>query len=142
MDHCISMRYNCNTKYFRLRLSYEVSAENWWVVGNIKTGRMNKRTYIVSLSSWQSPIQSQNNYLLTSFTFLTRSKECAFLLQQQPNIIFQTLVFLLRSMCKGDVANELFQQLNLNSARLVPLNTVTEFEDATVATNLNFGRSK
>ena len=71
-------------------------------------------------------------------------EECAFILQQQPNLIYQTIDFLLRRMCKADIVNELFDKIDTegsSSSRLVALNTALELEDTTVSTNLNFGWS-
>ena len=72
---------------------------------------------------------------------LTQREECAFVLQKQTTLIYNALRFLMTSMCRTKVTNQLFQSLNLNrGARLAPLETVLELSNATVATDLNLGR--
>ena len=77
---------------------------------------------------------------------LTLRNECAFVLQQQSTLIYNKLVFLMTSMCKTKVTDQLLQFLQINrvksspSARLVPLETVMELNDATLVTNLNLGK--
>ena len=70
---------------------------------------------------------------------LLQRKECEFVLNQQSNIIYKSLLFLLLSMCRS----EIYKQWNIfpptQTSRLVPLHTVMELEDATISTNLNLG---
>ena len=83
---------------------------------------------------------------------LTSREECGFALRQQTNLIFTTLQLLLQVSCNTDTVtnllneivvsrdstNRLFEKNETN--RLVPLELVTEYEDATLSTNLNFGK--
>ena len=70
-------------------------------------------------------------------------KECGFVIRQQSALILQTLAFLLTLMCRTVVVENFFDSINIETQqsndRLVPLELVYEFQDATVATDLKLG---
>ena len=73
---------------------------------------------------------------------LTKRKECLFVHYHQTNLIYKNLIFLMRTMCKTRKMRNILYELDpkiSSSSRIVPINTVLEFEDATVFTNLNLG---
>ena len=70
-------------------------------------------------------------------------RECAFSFRAEKNLLVQTLSFLMRSMCKTEkVFNLLTARRPFGSAtsRLVPIESVLEYQDAVVSTNLNLGK--
>ena len=69
-------------------------------------------------------------------------EECGFVLREQTNLIFNTLQPLLQYMCNSAKVGELLDGISISgkTSRLVPFESVTEFVDATISTNLNLGR--
>ena len=72
---------------------------------------------------------------------LMSKEECGIFLKEQTNLIFDTLQILLQSMCNSDIVFDLIDSTSIfrftPSTRLVPINSVTELQDATISTNLN-----
>ena len=64
-------------------------------------------------------------------------EDCGYFLREQTNLIFNTLQELLTRMCNTEAVNSLIARTSINVTRLVPIESVTEFEDATISTNLN-----
>ena len=82
---------------------------------------------------------------------LTLREECAFVYLQQKEFILQTILrSLLINMCRIEVVITLIQNTSPDqrassetiSERLLPLEAVTEFADATLVTDLNLGKIK
>ena len=76
---------------------------------------------------------------------LVLREECAFVYLQQKEFILQTILrSLLLNMCRIEVVTTLIQNTSPNqrssSERLVPLEAVNEFADATLVTDLNLGK--
>ena len=75
---------------------------------------------------------------------LVLREECAFVYLQQKEFILQTILSLLRNMCRIEVVITLIENTSPNqrasSERLVPLEAVNEFADATLVTDLNLGK--
>ena len=81
---------------------------------------------------------------------LTLREECAFVYLQQKEFILQTILrSLLINMCRIEVVITLIQNTSPDqrassetiSERLLPLEAVTEFADATLVTDLNLGNT-
>ena len=69
---------------------------------------------------------------------LLLKRDCIIALYQQSNLIYKNILFLLLSMCRSDI----FNQMNIfptKNPRIVAFNNVMELENATVSTNLEFG---
>ena len=73
-------------------------------------------------------------------TLLVMREECAFVLRRERVLIYNTLQFLLASMCNSATVGQLFTEIDPGISRIVPLESVVEFQDAVLSTNLNFGR--
>ena len=72
---------------------------------------------------------------------LKKKEECAYILQAQSLLIFQKLSYLLNSMCTKESVDKLKSNLDFGdlSSRLVSLESVVEFQDVTISTNLSPG---
>ena len=73
-------------------------------------------------------------------TLLVMREDCAFVLRRERVLIYNTLQFLLASMCNSATVGQLFTEIDPGISRIVPLESVVEFQDAVLSTNLNFGR--
>ena len=68
-------------------------------------------------------------------------EECGFVLRQQRTLIFETLRLMLQFMCNSEAVESLINRTDINGTnRLVPLEIVTEYDDATISTDLNFSK--
>ena len=72
---------------------------------------------------------------------LKKKEECAYVLQAQPSLVNLKLRYLLDSMCTKKSVDDLNSNLMFGqlSSRLVPIDSVVEFQDVTISTNLNPG---
>ena len=88
---------------------------------------------------------------MTSFTFILLQhlqwlgrEQCGFIFLEQRNLISQTIVQILESMCSTETLSIFISNINPTnpppSERLIPLEFVIEFEDATISTDLSLGK--
>lgn len=68
-------------------------------------------------------------------------RECAFTWTSERTLIFNSLFFVLGSMCKSESVLALFDEISTGTeiSRLVPVEAVLEFQDATLSTRLDLG---
>ena len=72
---------------------------------------------------------------------LRNRTECGFLLQKQRLFIYNTIDRLLRSMCNSSIVDELMNSISLyQRSRLVPLEEVYDYADATIYSDLQLGK--
>ena len=74
-------------------------------------------------------------------TLMQSIEECGYVLRQQRNLIFETLIQMLQFMCSSETVGNLIAGTNINiTNRLVPIELVTEYDDATISTDLSFSK--
>ena len=82
--------------------------------------------------------------LLSLSEALMRDKEgCAYVLESQRRLIFNTMLNLIATMCPTIDVNSLLFNLGRDPfvlSRVVPIETVSEFQGATLFTDLNLGK--
>ena len=74
-------------------------------------------------------------------TLLKSRTECGFLFRQQRYFITNTILYLLRGMCSKESVDDLINNIVINpETRLVPLETVFEYQDATISSDIKSGK--
>ena len=78
---------------------------------------------------------NQTEYLITL------RRECAFAWARERTLIFNSISLVLGKMCQTESVDQLFAEISTGSSisRLIPVEAVIEYFDATIYTKLNLG---